>query len=153
MLLVTESGESPAYGKRHSNPGAGFWWSWWVPSNSRYSMILSAQERIIPTPEALTSSAGGCKGNIISFCSLEKMNLHRKIPEEAQVESNLLNNLLVQIWEGLFAFCLSIAEVLLNWDPGLLTQKCWLAPYLNFPICRMSNILFTSDSYLHQVSH
>lgn len=51
------------------------------------------------------------------------MNLHRKLAEEAQVELNLLDDLLVQIWEGLFAFCLRLAEVLLNWDPGLLTQK------------------------------
>lgn len=52
------------------------------------------------------------------------MNSHRNLAEEAQVELNFLNDLLVQIWEGLFAFSLSFAKVLLNWDPGLLTQKC-----------------------------
>lgn len=54
----------------------------------------------------------------------KKMNSHRNLAEEAQVELNLLNDLLVQIWERLFASCLSLAKVLLNWDPGLLTQKC-----------------------------
>lgn len=100
---------------------------------------------------------GMVKATSLPSVHWEKMNSQRKCAEEAQVELNLLNDLLnipVQIYrEGLFAFCLNLAEVLLNWDPGLLTQKCWLAPYLHFPICRMSNNTFTSGSYLHQVSH
>lgn len=39
------------------------------------------------------------------------------------MELNILNDLLVQVWDGPFAFCLSLAEVLLNWNPELLTQK------------------------------